>query len=116
MPGLFIAAELILTCYLTESPWIIISGSDRQVENAGEHMLIQGCVSVKPERKTDRAYPQSWMKSHKTLSRSIVQYESPHVITCALEVQVHFGMFEYFSMFFFSATTADVCASESFSV
>ena len=42
MPGLFVAAELILTCYLTESPWIIIFGSDRQVENAGEQMLIRG--------------------------------------------------------------------------
>lgn len=42
MPGLFVAAELILTCYLIESPWIIIFGSDRQVENAGEHVLIQG--------------------------------------------------------------------------
>lgn len=46
MPGLLVAAELILTCYLTESPWIIISGSDRQVE----HIRIQGCVSMK--RKT----------------------------------------------------------------
>lgn len=42
MPGLFVAAELILTCYLPESPWIIIFGSERQVENAGENVLIHG--------------------------------------------------------------------------
>lgn len=44
MPGPFVAAELILTCYLTESPWIIIFGSDRQVENV--------------------IFPQSRVKSH----------------------------------------------------
>lgn len=65
MPGLLVSAELILTRYLTESPWIIIFGSDRQVENAGEHVLIQGCVSIIRKRENDGVYPQSWMKSHK---------------------------------------------------
>lgn len=40
MPGLLIAAELILTFYPTESPLIIIFGSYKQVENLGELILI----------------------------------------------------------------------------
>ena len=63
MPGLFVAAELILTCNLTESPWIIIFGSDRQVENAGEQMLIRGCVSK--TREETMASVNEWMKSLK---------------------------------------------------
>ncbi len=59
MPGLFVAAELILTCYLIESPWIIIFGSDRQVENADER------VHANPGLENDGVDPQSRMKSHK---------------------------------------------------
>lgn len=53
MPGLFVAAELILTCYLPESPWIIIFGSDRQVENAGENVLIHACASIKMQEENN---------------------------------------------------------------
>ena len=95
MPGLLVAAELILTCYLTESPWIITSGSDRQVE----HILIQGCVSMK--RKTMGSIHRAGWKVTKTLSRFSMQYESLCVITCSLWVQVCLSIFEHFSVFSF---------------
>lgn len=48
--------ELILTCYLSESPWIIIFGSERQVGNADENILIHDCASIKlQEEKQWRA-------------------------------------------------------------
>lgn len=78
MPGLFFAGELILTCYLTESPWIIISGSDRQVENAGEHVLIQGCVSIRHERETMASIHRVDEKSQKRLADSSYN-KTPHM-------------------------------------
>ena len=79
MPGLLVAAELILTRYLTESPWIIIFGCDRQVENAGEHVLIQGCVAIIRNRgKRWRLSMELDEKSQKTLSGFNAPYESSH--------------------------------------
>lgn len=84
MPGLFVAAELILTCYLTESPWIIIFSSDRQVGSASELVLIQGCVSIKRKMKTMASIHSAGGKVIKIFSRFILQYESSRVILCVL--------------------------------
>lgn len=108
MPGLLVAAELILTCYLTESPWIIIFGSDRQVENAGENMLIHGCASIKTQEENNGELNE---KSQKCLADWLCNITPSHAIMCVLYIQVHWS-FWIFHHVFISVSNVFVCASE----